>query len=132
MGSPTKQIFKKMKFIIPLIGLYIVFASASTDGKEDHKAVDLAEKLAQAREETKQYVERENTKLRQEDEKIKKDADKIKRTPKSYGRKMKRSRKKIVDYVKKWPSFDGTTRKSRKFNDKKCKRTTTSRWNWRK
>jgi len=77
--SQTKQIFKKMKFIIPLIALFVVFASASSDGKEDNKAVYLAEKLAQAREETKQFVERENNKLRQEDEKIKKDADKIKK-----------------------------------------------------
>jgi len=69
--SPTKQIFKKMKQIIPLIALFVILASASTD--EDNKAVDLAEKLAKAREETKQFVERENEKLRHEDDKIKKE-----------------------------------------------------------
>jgi len=75
-----------MKLIVPIIGLFAIFAVASTDGKDDIKVVDLAEDLAKAREEIKEIIQRENeklnaedVKLREEDEKIKKDANKIKK-----------------------------------------------------
>jgi len=94
-----------MKLIVPIIGLFAVFAVASTDGKEDIKVVDLAEDLAKARqdlaksredlaksrEETKEIIQRENEKLKAEDDKLRKDADKLREEDK----KIKKDAQKI-------------------------------------